>query len=244
MSRKATVPRKPEKMTLPPVPLVRYRFDPEANIGLHFHELDERSLFFYPSAVTQRDAQWIFAEFRVDGSGVPCLLRGRVYSQANARFTGSWLEFPVRGIPAVMKSLQGTRREQERLPVDVTVSLKRADGTKALSRISDVSGGGLRLSGLPFLLNVGEEMSVEILGGWRALSDLGKGRVVWVRMQEAGLQFVQPHGGRAALSALLALAEAARSSAVEHAHPRSCPCRRGERPAEPALPKVLGRNSK
>src|SRR6266478_1248079 len=70
------MPAKPSQP--PPVPLVRYCFDPTANVELHFHELDERSLFFYPSTVAQKDGQWIFAELRIEGSGVPCLLRGRV----------------------------------------------------------------------------------------------------------------------------------------------------------------------
>jgi hypothetical protein len=221
--------------------MVRYCFDPAANIELHFHEFDERSLFFYPFTVAQKDGQWIFAEFRIEGSGVPCLLRGRVYSQDSARFTGSWLEFPVRGVPAVMKDLQGTRRAHERLPIDVTVNLRRGDGTKALSRISDISAAGMRLSGLPFLLNAGEEVSVEILGVSRTLTNLGKGRVVWVRMQEAGLQVAHPDTGQAARQTLLAKAEAFRNTATEQAHPKSCPCRRGEMPPAPPLPKSAAR---
>lgn len=232
---------RPPKVEPPPVPLVRYCFDPAAAIELHFHELDERSLFFYPSTVAQKDGQWIFAEFRIEGSGVPCLLRGRVYSQDSTRFAGSWLEFPVRGVPAVMKNLEGTRRARERLPIDVTVNLRRADGTKALSRISDVSATGMRLSGLPFLLNVGEELSVEILGVSRTQSNLGTGRVVWVRMQEAGLRVAHPDAGQAALQTLLAKAEAARNTSSEYRHPKSCPCRHGERPPEPPLPKIGAR---
>ncbi len=156
-------------------------------------------------------------------------------------FTGSRLEFPVRGVPAVMKNLQGTRRARERLPIDATVNLRRADGTKALSRISDVSATGMRLSGLPFLLNVGEELPVEILGVSRTQMNLGKGRVVWVRMQEAGLQVADPDTGQVARRTLLARAEAFRNTTADQSHPKSCPCRHGERPPEPPLSNIAAR---
>jgi hypothetical protein len=110
-----------------------------------------------------------------------------------------------------------------------------------LSRISDISATGMRLSGLPFLLNVGEELSVEILGVSRTQSNLGTGRVVWVRMQEAGVRVEHPDAGQAAIQTLLSKAEAARSTAVEQSHPKSCPCRHGQRPPEPPLPKIAVR---
>ena len=55
--------------------------------------------------------------------------------------------------------------------------------------ITDGSADGLRLSGLPFFLNVGEDLSIEMVGMPRAHSNLGKGCVVWVRTQEAGIHF-------------------------------------------------------
>jgi len=86
----------------------------------HFHEIDGRSLFFFPAELPHRDGHWIFVEFAVAGSDVPCLARGRVRTQQGANLVGSWLEFPIAGLPAIIKDLGTTRRAQERLPVDVT----------------------------------------------------------------------------------------------------------------------------
>jgi hypothetical protein len=225
-----------------PVPLVRYRFGASANLDLHFHEIDGRSFFFYPSGLQYRDGQWVFAEFGVHGATVSCMLRGRVYGQQSPRFNGSWFEFPVRGFPRVLKQLEATRRSRERLAVDVTASLRRQDGAKALSRISDISATGLRLSGLPFLLSEGEEISIEMVGGPRGQSDLGKGRVIWVRMQEAGVEFPKPT--RPSFVSILEQAELARRSSAELAHEDSCSCKRGERPSEPPLPSIALRRPK
>jgi hypothetical protein len=230
------------KTALVPVPLVRYRFGRAANVDLHFHEIDGHSFFFYPSTLRYRDGQWVFAEFGIHGATVSCMLRGRVYGQQSARFDGSWFEFPLRGFPHVLRQLEGTRRGRERLAVDVTATIRRGTGSKALSRISDISASGLRLSGLPFILSEGEDLSVEMVGGPRGQCDLGKGRVVWVRMQEAGVQFATPT--RPSFVSILEQAEAARSSAAELAHHDSCSCKHGERPSEPPLPSIAHRRPK
>ncbi|TMA84773.1 MAG: PilZ domain-containing protein [Deltaproteobacteria bacterium] len=224
------------KSTLLPVALVRYRFGSTANIPLHFRENNGRSLFFYPSELPHRDGQWIFVEFVVAGSDVPCLARGRVRTQHNARFTGSWLEFPTPDLPLIMSDLAQTRRAHERLPIDVTASVRCADGAKLVCRIADVSADGLRLSGLPFLLKADEDLSIEMVGMPRAQSDLGKGRVVWVRAQEAGIHFRGRGPLNPSLVKLVEQAVAVRSSAIEFVHPDSCSCRNGERPLEPQLP--------
>jgi len=225
------------KQTITPVPLVRYRFGPAANIPLHFHEIQGQSAFFFPAELPHRDGQWIFVEFAVEGSEVPCLARGRVRTQsAGSSIVGSWLEFPTPDLPAIMRNLVQTRRAHERLPVDVTASVRCADGAKLVCRIADVSADGLRLSGLPFLLNVGEELSIEMVGMSRAQSNLGKGRVVWVRGQEAGIHFGQAGSRNSSLVKLVEQAAAVRSTAIELAHADSCSCRHGQRPLEPALP--------
>jgi hypothetical protein len=225
------------KAGLVPVALVRYRFDALANIPLHFHELDGRSAFFFPAELPHRDGQWIFVEFAVEGSEVPCLARGRVRTQpSNSTAVGSWLEFPAPDLPAIMRNLAQTRRAHERLPIDVTASVRCADGAKLVCRIADVSADGLRLSGLPFFLNVGEDVSIEMIGVPRARSDLGKGLVVWVRAQEAGIHFGQGGSRNQSLVKLVEQAAAARSTAIEFAHPDSCSCRHGQRPLEPPLP--------
>ena len=219
------------KPVLLPLALVRYQFGPAANVALHFHENDGRSLFFYPAELPHRDGQWIFVEFVVAGSDVPCLARGRVRTQQSASIVGSWLEFPTADFPAIITNLAKTRRAQERLPVDVTASVRCADGAKFVCRISDVSAEGLRLSGLPFFLNVGEDLSIEIVGLPRAQANLGKGRVVWVRAQEAGIHF--PGTSNVSLVNLVEDAAAIRGTAIEFVHPDSCSCRKGERPLEP-----------
>ena len=220
---------------LVPVALVRYRFGPTAKVQLHFHDVDTGSLFFYPAELPHRDGQWIFVEFTVAGSAVPCLARGRVRAQRSTTFAGSWLEFPTHDLPAIMKDLAQTRRAQERLPIDVTASVRCADGARLVCRISDVSADGLRLSGLPFFLNVGEELSIELVGVPRARANLGKGRVVWVRAHEAGIQFARV-GSQGSLVKLVEQATAVRSSSIEFAHLESCSCRNGVRPTEPSLP--------
>jgi hypothetical protein len=230
------------KASLVPVPLVRYRFGRAANIDLHFHEIDGRSFFFYPSGLEYRDGQRVFAEFGVHGGSDSCMLRGRVYGQQSPRIRGSWFEFPVRGFPRVLRQLEGTRRGRERMVVDVTASIRRAIGSKALARISDISATGLRLSGLPFLLNEGEDLAIEMVGGPRGQSDIGRGRVIWVRMQEAGVEFDSPP--RPSFASILQQAEAARSSAAELAHSDTCSCRHGERPSEPPLPSIALRRPK
>jgi len=219
-----------------PVSLLRYQFGPSANVALHFHEIEGRSLFFFPAELAHRDGHWIFVEFAVAGSDVPCLARGRVRTPQGASLVGSWLEFPVAGLPAIIKNLGTTRRAQERLPVDVTASVRCADGARLVCRIADVSAEGLRLSGLPFFLNVGENLSIEMVGMPRAQSDLGKGRVVWVRAQEAGIHFPRTGSHRKSLVELVEHAAAARGTAIQFAHLDSCRCRNGERPLEPPQP--------
>jgi len=228
------------KATLVPVALVRYRFDALANIPLHFHDLGERSAFFFPAELPHRDGQWIFVEFAVEGSEVPCLARGRVRAPpSNSTVVGSWLEFPTPDLPAIIRNLAQIRREHERLPIDVTASVRCADGAKLVCRIADVSADGLRLSGLPFFLNVGEDVSIEMVGE-RGHSNLGKGLVVWVRGQESGIYFEQGGSGNQSLVMLVEQAVAVRSSAIEFAHPDSCSCRHGQRPFEPPLPGAMG----
>ena len=224
------------KSTVVPVALVRYRFGPTAHIALHFHEMDGRSLFFYPSELPHRDGQWIFVEFAVAGSDVPYLARGRVRAQSNSKIVGSWLEFPRPDLPSIMQNLAQTRRAEERLPIDVTASVRCADGAKLVCRIADVSADGLRLSGLPFFLNVGEDLSIEMVGMPRAHSDLGKGRVVWVRAQEAGIHFGGRGSRNPSLVKLVEQAAALRSNAIEFVHADACSCTNGERPSEPQPP--------
>jgi hypothetical protein len=219
-----------------PVSLLRYQFGPSANVALHFHEIEGRSLFFFPAELPHREGHWIFVEFAVAGSDVPCLARGRVRKPQGASLVGSWLEFPIPSLPAIIKNLGTTRRARERLPVDVTASVRCADGARLVCRIADVSAEGLRLSGLPFFLNVGENLSIEMVGTPRAQSDLGKGRVVWVRAQEAGIHFVRTGSHRTSLVKLVEHAAAARGTAIQFAHLDSCRCRKGERPLEPPPP--------
>src|SRR2546428_12263283 len=116
------------KSALLPVALVRYRFGSPANIPLHFRENNGRSLFFYPAALPHRDGQWIFVEFVVAGSDVPCLARGRVRTQHNARFTGSWLEFPPPDPPLIMGKLAPTRRGRAAPSLDVPGAVRFAGG--------------------------------------------------------------------------------------------------------------------
>jgi hypothetical protein len=224
------------KSVLLPVALVRYRFGAGANVSLHFHEAGGRSLFFYPSELPHRDGQWIFVEFAGGGADVPCLARGRVSAQTRSNIAGSWLEFPTPDLPAIIANLAQSRRAHERLPMDVTASVRCADGAKLVCRIADVSADGLRLSGLPFFLSVGEDLSIEIVGIPRSNSNLGKGRVVWVRAQEAGIHFGGSAARNTSLVKLVEEAAALRSTAVEYTHPDSCGCRNGDRPLEPALP--------
>jgi len=218
------------------VALVRCHFGPAVNPALHFHEIEGRSYFFFPAQLPHRDGQWIFAEFIVAGSAVPCLARGRVRTHQNARFAGSWLEFPTVELPAIMMNLAKTRRAQERLPIDVTASVRCADGAKLVCRIADVSADGLRLSGIPFFLNVGEDLSIEMVGMPRSYSDLGKGRVVWVRAQEAGIHFGRRSSRNQSMVKLVEQAAAVRSTAIEYIHPESCNCKYGGRPLEPPVP--------
>jgi hypothetical protein len=224
------------KSTLVPVALLRYRFGPTANIPLHFHEIDGRGMFFYPSELPHRDGQWIFVEFAVAGSEVPCLARGRVRAQSNSKIVGRWLEFPTPDLPTIMQNLSQTRRAHERLPIDVTASVRCADGAKLVCRIADVSADGLRLSGLPFFLKVGEDLSIEMVGMPRSHSDLGRGRVVWVRAQEAGIHFGGSGSRKPSLVKLVEQAAALRSTAPELVHPDACSCRNGGRPIEPPFP--------
>jgi PilZ domain len=232
------------KIALTPIPMVRYKFGRTANIYLHFHEIDGRSLFYYPSDLPYRDGQWVFVEFAVAGSAVPCMARGRLQFQQSARFLGSWFEFPTPDLPAVMKNLARSRRTRERIPVDLTVMIRRGDGMKVLCRVSDVSAKGIRLSGLPCLLNTGEELSLELLGMPRSQSLLGSARVTWVRMQEAGLQLADAEKGCAALTSIVQDAVAARPTSVEYAHHESCGCKSGVRPSEPPLPNTSSRKSR
>ena len=97
------------KMTqLVSVPLLRYRFDPTARMEKHLHEVEGRTLFFYPGAVSQRDGQWVFVAFASGGSC--CLFRGRIRMQDSARYLGAWVEFPLTGIPGLLKHASKSRR--------------------------------------------------------------------------------------------------------------------------------------
>jgi hypothetical protein len=216
------------------VPLLRYRFDATARMEKHFHEVEGRTLFFFPAAPAFKDGSWVFVAFSNGGSC--CLFRGRIRTQDSARFLGAWVEFPVVGMAGLLKYTSQSRRARERLAADVTVMIRRTDGAKALCRIADVSAEGVRLNGLPALLAPGNQVTVEMIGGSRGQSDLGTAEVVWVRTQEAGLKFGRSGTGRTSLLSVVAQAEAAKSSTAEISHAAGCGCRQGEGPAEPALP--------
>src|SRR5207248_2270029 len=106
----------------------------------HFHEVEGRTLFFFPAASMHKDGSWVFVAFSSGGSC--CLFRGRVRTQDSARFVGSWVEFPITGMATLLKHTSQSRRTRERLAADVTVMLRRSDGAKALCRIADVSAEG------------------------------------------------------------------------------------------------------
>jgi hypothetical protein len=223
------------KMTqLVTVPLLRYRFDTAARMEKHLHEVEGRTLFFFPAAVSQRDGQWVFVAFASGGSC--CLFRGRIRTQESARYVGAWVEFPITGMAHLLKHASQSRRSRERLAADVTVMVRRRDGAKALCRIADVSADGVRLSGLPALLGPRDEVALEMIGGPRGQCDLGTAEVVWSRMQEAGLRFGRGGSGRAALMKVVEQAEAAKGSTAEIAHASGCGCRHGDAPTEPAMP--------
>jgi PilZ domain len=217
------------------VPLLRYRFDATARMEKHFHEVEGRTLFFFPAASAHKDGSWVFVAFSSGGSC--CLFRGRVRTQDSARFVGSWVEFPLTGMAQLLKHTTQSRRTRERLAADVTVMVRRTDGAKALCRIADVSAEGARLNGLPALLSAGDQVTVEMIGGSRGQSDLGNAEVVWSRSQEAGLRFTRNAGsGRLALMNVVTQAEAVKSSTAEIIHGAGCGCRHNDAPAEPALP--------
>jgi hypothetical protein len=223
------------KMTqLVTVPLLRYRFDATARMDKHFHEVEGRTVFFFPAAPTHKEGSWVFVAFSSGGSC--CLFRGRVRTQDSARYIGCWVEFPLTGMAGLLKHASQSRRSRERLAADVTVMIRRTDGAKALCRIADVSAEGARLNGLPALLSSGDQVAVEMIGGSRGQSDLGQAEVVWARAQEAGLKFGRTGAGRLALMTVVTQAEAAKSSTVEISHGAGCGCRHGEAPTEPALP--------
>jgi hypothetical protein len=144
----------------------------------------------------------------------------------------------------VLRGLDETRRSNERLAIDITTIMRRDNGTQALCRTSDVSAGGLRLSGLPFLLETGEEISIHMVGGPRGQSLLARGNVAWMGVREAGVQLQQAVDPRGTLATILAHAASARQTAVEISHPDLCPCRHGARPEEPAFPESVLRRSK
>jgi PilZ domain len=218
------------------IPLLRYRFDADADVELHFHDVQGSSLFFCPAALPWQDGKWVFVEFGLARPEVVCLMRGRVHGQQSARFLGSWIEFPVHGFPALVKTISPSRRARERLATDLTVAISRPDGGKALCRMADVSVEGMRLSGLPFPVRVGEQLSLQMIGGSRSESDLGTGMVKWVRGKDAGLHFSGAATGRNPIVRLVDQASKARESAVEVAHDSGCPCTRAARPEEPPLP--------
>ncbi|MFL5435071.1 MAG: PilZ domain-containing protein [Myxococcales bacterium] len=224
----------PRTTQLVTVPLLRYRFDATARMDKHFHEMEGRTLFFFPATPVHKDGAWVFVAFSNGGSC--CLFRGRVRTQDSARFVGFWVEFPVVGMAGLLKYTTKSRRSRERLAADVTVVIRRTDGARALCRIADVSAEGARLNGLPALLSRGDEVAVDMIGGSRGQSDLGTAEVVWVRTQEAGLKFARAGTGRTSLLTVVAQAEAAKSATAEVAHAAACACRHGEGPAEPALP--------
>ena len=114
------------------VPLLRYRFDATARMDKHFHEVEGRTLFFFPAASSHKDGSWVFVAFSSGGSC--CLFRGRVRTQDSARYVGSWVEFPITGMANLLKFTTQSRRGRERLAADVTVMVRRTDGAKALCR--------------------------------------------------------------------------------------------------------------
>jgi hypothetical protein len=220
------------------VSLLRYRFGTEANIGLHFHEVEDRTFFFYPVELTDRDRPWVFVEFQV-GSQVPCIARGRLHRDRAGRFVGSWIEFPAPELPQAVQRLARTRRARERIPVDLIAMITWRE-KRFLCGVSDVSASGIRLSGLPCSLNVGDDLSVELVGMPRGQVSVGKARVAWLRLRNAGLD-LQHKGAAAALANIVEQAAAANATALDHTHVDSCACRHGARPAEPPLPIRRGR---
>jgi hypothetical protein len=174
-------------------------------------------------------------EFAV-ASDAPTLLRGRINSHDTP---GSWIEFAAEGLPRLVLGGSEKPRAHVRAAVDVTVVIKRSDATKMVCRITDVSERGTRISGLPCALEPGEEVSLSLLGGPAAQSNLGTARIVWARAKEAGANLV---GSLApAFARVVQQALALRGSALEMSHPAGCRCRAGMAPNDPRTPRAIGR---
>src|SRR5207237_9003024 len=114
------------------VPLLRYRFDVSARMDKHFHEVEGRTLFFFPAAASHKDGSWVFVAFSSGGSC--CLFRGRVRTQDSARFVGSWVEFPITGMATLLKHTSQSRRARERLAADGPGMRRAPHGTTAPCR--------------------------------------------------------------------------------------------------------------
>src|SRR3954466_15007533 len=104
----------PRTTQLVTVPLLRYRFDATARMEKHFHEMEGRTLFFFPATPVHKNGSRVFVAFSNGGSC--CLFRGRVRTQDSARFVGFWVEFPVVGMAGLLKYTTQSRRSRERLP--------------------------------------------------------------------------------------------------------------------------------
>src|SRR5256885_13089173 len=75
------------------VPLLRYRFDATARMEKHFHEVEGRTLFFFPAAPTQKDGSWVFVAF--SSGGARCPFPRPLPAQDSPRVLGCWGECPL-----------------------------------------------------------------------------------------------------------------------------------------------------
>ena len=222
--------------------LLRYRFESFAQLQNHLHVVEGRTLFFYRDLrAALSGGMPVLVELAFTQHEQVTLLRGTVLSRVDGVLSGFWLEFPD---ARLMRKVDGgaeamSQRKQKRLGCDLLVEVRQGRAT-TLGRVTDVSMGGARVTGLPGV-RAGHEVEARLIGmGPSYPSAMGRAEVIRAGQGEVGLRFLRSDPiARVAASKLFQVVQQSWTQAHESAHPAIC-CKGGN-VFEPPLPHMKTR---
>ncbi|MCA1829006.1 MAG: PilZ domain-containing protein [Myxococcales bacterium] len=219
---------------------MRYTFDSPSQAHRHVHVADGRQLVFFPDPFLDvRVGQPAIIEICFSGTDQSLTARGEVHSIDIGVIRGAWLEVSsLRLFDGLEIARAPPRRMFRRLPTDMLVRTGRAGATSAMARLTDVSGGGARVSTAGAPWNPGEEIFISDLSGGPSLC----GTVARVRDGEVAVAFVRSDATtrRNAVRLVNSAIERWRD-ARETRHPAACGCARGGALFEPLVPRSARR---
>ncbi len=222
--------------------LLRQRFGTPDEMLRHLHPVDGRTLLFFrdPALQLAGNAK-VLLEVSFTQSDQQAVLRGNVLGAVEeGALRGTWLEFPDTKLSKRATLLRD--RKQRRLACDAVIQIRKEDHPH-IGRLTDLSLGGARLSGL-YGVNEGDEVELRLISDNKAWpSELGRAQIVRSATGDVGTRFLRTESNsRMAITRLFAALQENWNQARQVDHPPIC-CKGGPL-LEPPLPRMkLGRAS-